>query len=93
MIVCQCNVLSKAAILGMMSDTNIFTPRSPAQVQKCLGCAPKCGRCVSAVREIIREAQIGACTVGCAICPSQACAHDVVANDDRKTRRQLTGAD
>lgn len=80
MIVCHCNVLTKAAILGAIGTNPLSMPRSPVQVHKCLGCAPQCGRCLTTVRALLEEARISTVTVGCAVCPSHdGCAH----NDDR----------
>jgi bacterioferritin-associated ferredoxin len=80
MIVCHCNVLTKAAILEAIGDDPLSMPKSPVQVHKCMGCAPQCGRCLQTVRNILAEARITTVAVGCGICPSSAvCAHG---NDD-----------
>jgi bacterioferritin-associated ferredoxin len=79
MIVCHCNVLTKAAILDAIGSNPLSMPHSPVQVHKCLGCAPQCGRCLSTVRDILAEARLTTVAAGCAVCPSGAvCAH----NDD-----------
>jgi bacterioferritin-associated ferredoxin len=70
MIVCHCNVLTKAAILEVIGDNPLSMPNSPVQVHKCMGCAPQCGRCLATVREILVEARITTVSVGCATCPS-----------------------
>lgn len=72
MIVCHCNVLTKADILSVYAKEHVTMPRSPAQVQRCLGCAPQCGRCAPLVRDIILEAGVTGCTVGCPTCPERA---------------------
>jgi bacterioferritin-associated ferredoxin len=79
MIVCHCNVLTKAAILDAIARNPLAMPNSPVQVHKCMGCAPQCGRCLATVRDILAEAAVSAIAVGCAVCPAgNACAH----NDD-----------
>jgi bacterioferritin-associated ferredoxin len=80
MIVCHCNVLTKAAILAAIGQDPLSMPNSPVQVHKCMGCAPQCGRCLATVRNILDEARITTVAAGCAVCPaSPLCAH----NDDR----------
>lgn len=71
MIVCSCNVLTKAQILAAMSAEPDLR-RSPAQTYRCLGCAPQCGRCLVTIRKILDEARLDACQVGCAACPGHA---------------------
>jgi bacterioferritin-associated ferredoxin len=79
MIVCHCNVLTDKQILATLADEPLTMPRSPVQVYKCLGCAPNCGRCLTAVRALLQKARANsACAVGCATCPAQ---HVQVAND------------
>jgi bacterioferritin-associated ferredoxin len=83
MIVCHCNVLTDTQILATLADEPLSMPRSPVQVYKCLGCAPNCGRCLTAVRALLREARANsACAVGCATCPAQ---HTHLANDHSET--------
>lgn len=72
MIVCQCNVLTKVDILAVCARDPLVAPRSPAQVQRCLGCAPQCGCCARLVRDLIAEAGITGYTVGCPTCPDNA---------------------
>ena len=69
MIVCSCNVLSDTAILATLRSEDAAQPRSPAQAYQCLGCAPRCGRCLATVRALLAEARVANCAVGCAICP------------------------
>jgi bacterioferritin-associated ferredoxin len=79
MIVCHCNVLTKADILATLADGAVTLACSPVKVHRCLGCAPQCGRCLSTVRDILAEAAVTTVAAGCAICPAGgACAH----NDD-----------
>jgi bacterioferritin-associated ferredoxin len=74
-IVCSCNVLTKAQILAAMSAEPDLR-RSPAQTYRCLGCAPQCGRCLVTIRKILDEARLDACQVGCAACPGHAHVHE-----------------
>lgn len=80
MIVCQCNVLSDKAILER-ARSPVDAPRSPAQVYRCMGCSPNCGKCVKTIRALLKQAQAGACAVGCGTCPAGA-NHDHAANED-----------
>ncbi|WP_082477446.1 (2Fe-2S)-binding protein [Methylobacterium sp. Leaf93] len=59
MIVCSCNVLSDGAVRACLKD-GPDCPRTPAQVQACLGCSPKCGRCARTIRSIMQAALQGA---------------------------------
>jgi bacterioferritin-associated ferredoxin len=70
-IVCSCNVLSDGEIkacLGPGPDC----PQTPAQVYRCLGCSPNCGRCARTIRAIMDDAlsaaQAELCG-GCHGCP------------------------
>jgi bacterioferritin-associated ferredoxin len=69
-IVCSCNVLSDAKILAALKSEDAARPCSPGEAYRCLGCAPRCGRCLATVRELIAEAHIANCEVGCAVCPA-----------------------
>ena len=69
MIVCSCNVLSHTRILETLASEDAARPRSAAQAYGCLGCAPRCGRCLPTVRKLLTEARVANCQVGCAICP------------------------
>ena len=80
MIVCHCNVLTDKAILATLADEPANAPRSPAQVYKCLGCAPNCGRCLVTVRKMLNDAR-AACSVGCTICPAGAVHAEAFEND------------
>ena len=72
MIVCSCNVLSDNAVRACL-HRGPDCPRTPAQVQACLGCSPKCGRCARTIRGILqnalenaRDEAAHACTATCA---------------------------
>ncbi|MBV8471770.1 MAG: (2Fe-2S)-binding protein [Hyphomicrobiales bacterium] len=71
MIVCSCNVLSDKEILATLKDGGTARPPSPAQAYRCLGCAPRCGRCIATVRALLAEAHIANCQVGCETCPNE----------------------
>ena len=62
MIICSCNVLSDHQVRDAISNA---APTSPVQVYGCLGCSPRCGRCMRSIKTIMDE--------GAAICAS-ACA-------------------
>ncbi len=72
MIVCSCNVLTDRDVKACLSP-GPGCPRTPAQVYRCLGCAPNCGRCASTIRAIMDAAAAEAerlnrsCKAGC--CP------------------------
>jgi bacterioferritin-associated ferredoxin len=61
MIVCSCNVLSDNQIRDAVAQA---APRSPLQVYDCLGCSPRCGRCMRTIRTIMDEA-LGGCPAAC----------------------------
>lgn len=73
MIVCSCNVLSDGAVRACL-NRGPDCPSTPAQVQACLGCSPKCGRCARTIRAIMQTALSEAaqhaaghaCSTGCA---------------------------
>lgn len=75
MIVCSCNVLSDKTIRGCLGP-GPDCPYTPAQVYRCLGCSPQCGRCARTIRDIMEAALPGvhgACTSQCsAKCPLSA---------------------
>ncbi len=78
MIICSCNVLSEAQILETLKLGNDSRPQSAAQTYRCLGCAPRCGRCVETVRKLVAKAHLENCHVGCAECPAhEAHNHDI----------------
>ncbi len=55
MIVCSCNVLSDNDVRGCLNP-GAECPRTPAQVYRCLGCSPQCGRCARTIRSIMDNA-------------------------------------
>jgi bacterioferritin-associated ferredoxin len=67
-IVCSCNVLSDKQILAALELGT--GPKGASQVYRCLGCAPRCGRCVETVRALVAQAHHDNCQVGCAACPA-----------------------
>lgn len=73
MIVCQCNALSDRDVIAALQRV-IEAPLSPAQIYRCMGCKPDCGRCAPTLRALLDRAGAGGCAIGCPGCPS-----DVVA--------------
>lgn len=67
MIVCSCNVLSDGDVKACLEGPGC--PRTPAQVYRCLGCSPDCGRCARTIRSIMASALAGAAEQACGICP------------------------
>lgn len=55
MIICSCNVLSDGDIKACLKP-GPACPRTTAEVYKCFGCSPKCGRCVRSIRALMNEA-------------------------------------
>ena len=70
MIVCSCNVLTEAQILESLQRHDASRPRSAGQAYRCLGCAPRCGRCIQTVRALVERVHLENCEVGCASCPA-----------------------
>lgn len=71
MIVCSCNRLSDGDVRGCLLP-GPDCPRTPAQVYRCLGCRPNCGRCATTIRAIMDKSLVeiaglpaGACARGC----------------------------
>jgi len=54
-IVCSCNVLSDKSIRACLAP-GPQCPKTAAQVYRCLGCSPQCGRCARTIREIVNDA-------------------------------------
>ncbi len=82
MIICSCNVLSEAQILETLKLG--VTPGSVGLAYRCLGCAPRCGRCLETVRALLQKAHLDNCRVGCPTCPEREHAHvDARAEDSR----------
>ncbi|MEJ8572262.1 (2Fe-2S)-binding protein [Microbaculum marinum] len=79
MIVCSCNALSDKTIRSCLSP-GPDCPYTPAQVYRCLGCSPQCGRCARTIRQIMDSALPSvhsACTSRCnAKCPLSASEQD-----------------
>jgi bacterioferritin-associated ferredoxin len=75
-IICSCNVLSEAQVLATLKLGAQARPQSTAQTYRCLGCAPRCGRCVETVRALLVKAHLEHCQVGCAACPAGEHHHD-----------------
>jgi bacterioferritin-associated ferredoxin len=88
-IVCSCNVLSEAQILESLRGDAAGRPRSAAQAYRCLGCAPRCGRCIETVRRLVERAHLENCTVGCPACPAQ---HDA-SEPERREKPYLIAAE
>jgi bacterioferritin-associated ferredoxin len=55
MIICSCNVISEEAVRACL-DPGPQCPRTPGQVQRCLGCRPQCGSCFRTIRSLIDQA-------------------------------------
>ena len=70
MIICSCNVLTHAQIVATLESQDAAHPLSPGRAYRCLGCAPRCGRCVETVRALLVAAHVANCEVGCPICPA-----------------------
>ena len=83
MIICSCNVLSEAQVLETLQRPPEGRPRSVGEAYRCLGCAPRCGRCLETVRALVAKAHLENCNVGCPSCPAAEGAQesDVVSGD------------
>jgi bacterioferritin-associated ferredoxin len=57
MILCHCNVLSDADIIGAVSDDPMGHKCAAVKAMHCLGCKPDCGRCLPAVRDVLTSAR------------------------------------
>lgn len=65
MIVCSCNVLTKAGVIAAAEAMALAEPGRPVtagRIFRALGTRPQCGTCLSLIRKIVAEA--GA-TVSC----------------------------
>jgi len=69
-IICSCNVLSEAQVLEILQRPLEGRPRSAGEAYRCLGCAPRCGRCLNTVRGLVTQAHLENCNVGCSTCPA-----------------------
>jgi bacterioferritin-associated ferredoxin len=67
-IVCSCNVLSDGDVRACLGP-GPGCPRTPAQVYRCLGCSPNCGRCARTIRSIMEQALGAAADEACDACP------------------------
>jgi bacterioferritin-associated ferredoxin len=59
MIVCSCNVLTRARILSAataLADADPLRPITPGRLFRAMGARPQCGTCFSFIRTIISEA-------------------------------------
>ncbi len=59
MIVCSCNVLTKARILAAaraLAAEDPFRPITPGRLFRTLGARPNCGTCFTTIRSMISEA-------------------------------------
>lgn len=54
MIICSCNVLTDGEVKSCL-DGSASAPRTAAEVYAALGCAPRCGRCATTIRSILKE--------------------------------------
>jgi bacterioferritin-associated ferredoxin len=71
MIVCSCNVLSDGDVKACLNP-GPDCPRTPAQVYRCLGCSPNCGRCAATIRGIMDKA-LAAAAAEPPACPLSCC--------------------
>jgi bacterioferritin-associated ferredoxin len=69
-IICSCNVLSEEQVLETLQRLPEGRPRSVGEAYRCLGCAPRCGRCLETVRKLVAQAHLENCNVGCPSCPA-----------------------
>lgn len=83
MIICSCNVLTEAQVLETLKLGAEARPKSAAQTYRCLGCAPRCGRCLETVRALVAKAHLENCNVGCPTCPGHEGDSQVSLDDDR----------
>ena len=72
MIVCSCNVLSDGDVKACLTP-GPDCPRTPAQVYRCLGCSPDCGRCARTIRDIMDKALAEAGVEPVAVCQRGCC--------------------
>lgn len=59
MIVCSCNVLTRARIRAAaeaLAAEDPFRPITPGRLFRALGARPNCGTCFSTIRTIVAEA-------------------------------------
>lgn len=61
MIICSCNVLTKARIVGAadaIAGENPGRPVTPGRCFRALGARPQCGTCFALVRRVIADAGV-----------------------------------
>ncbi|MCB1497052.1 MAG: (2Fe-2S)-binding protein [Bauldia sp.] len=61
MIICSCNVLTKASILETaekLAHEDVSRPVTPGRVFRALGVRPQCGTCFVTIRRLIADAGI-----------------------------------
>jgi bacterioferritin-associated ferredoxin len=61
MIICSCNVLTKARIVAaaeLLAREDPFRPVTPGRLFRALGARPQCGTCFSLVRRLVADAGI-----------------------------------
>ncbi len=61
MIVCSCNVLTKARVVATaeaLSRDNPARPVTPGRLFRALGARPQCATCFSLIRTIVAEAGV-----------------------------------
>ena len=59
MIICSCNVLSKARVMATaeaLGREDPLRPLTPGRVFRSLGARPQCGTCFSLIRQLMGEA-------------------------------------
>jgi bacterioferritin-associated ferredoxin len=89
-IICSCNVLSESQILATLK---LGADLRPGTAYRCLGCAPRCGRCVETVRALLVKAHLENCQVGCADCPAAEAHRHAPAADADAPMAMLTAAE
>lgn len=86
MIVCSCNVLSDQQVKACMAP-GAGGPRTPAQVYRCLGCTPRCGRCATTIRKIMNATfseAAAAAVEGCTETCGSACLQELLQEPHQK---------
>ncbi|MDB5642935.1 MAG: domain protein (2Fe-2S)-binding domain protein [Hyphomicrobiales bacterium] len=78
MIVCSCNVLTDGEVKSCL-DGSASAPRTAAEVYTALGCAPRCGRCATTIRGILKDNAAVTCCKSDSACdclPAHAMEHE-----------------
>jgi len=89
-IICSCNVLSEAQILETLK---LGANLRPHVAYRCLGCAPRCGRCLETVRALLHKAHLDNCKVGCPNCPGHEVGGDAGHEEERVESLPLIAAE